>query len=43
MAEKYPYNKFLINFFGGEEKLKTREDKRMVKLKFFPKLSFLDT
>ena len=33
MAEKYCYNKFLMRFFGGEEKMK-REDKGMVKLEF---------
>ena len=32
MVEKYYYNDF---FWGGGEKMKTREDKRMVKLGFF--------
>ena len=42
MAEEYCYNEFLMNFFGAKN-MKTREDKRMVKLAFlFLKLPFLD-
>ena len=43
MAKNYYYNEFLTILFG-EEKMKTREDKRMVNfliLFFFPKLAFL--
>jgi hypothetical protein len=34
MAENCCYNKILMIFFVEEEKMKTREGKRMVKLKF---------
>ena len=34
MTKKYCYNDFFMNFFFGEEKMKTREDKRIVKLDF---------
>ena len=34
-TEKCCYNKFLIDFFWGDEKTKTRKDKKMVKLDFF--------
>jgi hypothetical protein len=42
MAEKRCYNKNLMDFFG-EEKVKTREDMRMVKPEFIflPKFPFL--
>ena len=35
MAKKCWYKYFLMKFFSREEKIKTREDKRMVKLDFF--------
>jgi hypothetical protein len=43
MVENYCYNNSFMIFFSGEEKIKTREDKRMVKLGFyfFSKLPFL--
>ena len=43
MTKKYCYSKFLMNSFYGEEKMKTRDDKRMVKLDsfFFSKLPIL--
>ena len=34
VTEKCCYNKFLIDFFWGDEKTKTRKDKKMVKLYF---------
>ena len=34
MVEKYCYNIFLMTFFGGEENVKAREDKRMMKFEF---------
>jgi hypothetical protein len=34
MAERCCYNKILMKVSSGEEKMKTREDKRMVKLDF---------
>ena len=48
MTKKYFYNKILMKFFWGEEKMetreaKTRQDKKMIKLDFvFSKMSFLD-
>ena len=40
MEEKYYYNEILMIFW--EEKMKRRENKRMVKLELFSKLPFLD-
>jgi hypothetical protein len=40
MAKKCCFKKCLMNFFGGEEKMKTREDKRMVKLEFSFKVAY---
>ena len=34
MAEKCCYDEIIMNFFGGEEKMKTREDESMFKLDF---------
>ena len=41
MAKKWCYNEFFYLFLGGgEEKMKAREDKRMIKLEFnFLKIS----
>jgi hypothetical protein len=41
MAKKCCYNIILMIYFSGEEKIKTREDKRMIKLDIF--LSFIPT
>ena len=35
MVEKYHHTKFIMKCFLGEEKMKTNEDKKMVKLAFF--------
>ena len=42
MAKKFCYDNLFVNVFRGEEKLKTREDKRMVKLESYLKLPFLN-
>jgi hypothetical protein len=47
MVGKCCYNKIVMILFfiflggGGEEKMKTREDERIVKLEFLSKLPFL--
>ena len=42
MAYKYCYNKNFNEMLFGEEKMKTKEDKRMIKLEFcfFSKTAF---
>ena len=40
MVEKYCCNKKFNEFIFGEENVKTREDKRMVKLELFQKWPF---
>ena len=42
IAKKYFYNRILMKFLFGEEKMKTIEDKRMVKLEFLSRFLFLD-